>query len=144
METLEQTLRRLDQERDDADERYNTALTALDRAMPKPGEWPSPLLAADDSALAAINDAWAIAAVAPAPRPGWRGRLTGFIWRTVAPYLQRQTSFNSLIADHLNRHAAAARPDVPHGIDRICWPAGGTRRDRDRAAGLAHRAWYLH
>ncbi len=109
METLEQTLRRLDQERDEADERYNAALTALDRALPKPGDWPSPLLAADDSALAAVNDAWAIAAVAPAPRPGWRGRLTGFIWRTVAPYLQRQASFNSLIVDHLNRHATAAR-----------------------------------
>ncbi len=96
METLEQTLRRLDQERDEADKRYNDALTALDRALPKPGDWPSPLPAADDSALAAINDAWDIAAVAPAPRPGWRGRLTGLIWRTVAPYLQRQASFNSL------------------------------------------------
>ena len=40
---------------------------------------------------------------------GWRGRLTGFIWRTIAPYLQRQASFNSRLVDHLNRNVAAAR-----------------------------------
>ena len=35
METLEQTLTRLEQERDEADRRYNDALTALDRAVPE-------------------------------------------------------------------------------------------------------------
>ena len=108
MESLEQTLRRLDREREEADRRYNEALTALDRALPRPGEWPSPLRTADDSQLPSINDAWNIAAAAPAAQPGWRGRLSGFIWRTVAPYLQQQTSFNSRLVDHLNRNAAAA------------------------------------
>jgi SAM-dependent methyltransferase len=108
MESLEQTLRRLDREREEADRRYNDALTALDRALPRPGEWPSPSRTVDDSQLPWINDAWNIAGAAPAAQPGWRGRLSGFIWRTVAPYLQQQTSFNSRLVDHLNRNAAAA------------------------------------
>ena len=108
MESLEQTLRRLDREREEADRRYNDALTALDRALPRPGEWPSPRRTVDDSQLPSINDAWNIAAAAPAAQPGWRGRLSGFIWRTVAPYLQQQASFNSRLVDHLNRNAAAA------------------------------------
>ncbi len=108
MESLEQTLRRLDREREEADRRYNDALTALDRALPRPGEWPSPRPTVDNSQLPSINDAWNIAAAAPAAQPGWRGRLSGFIWRTVAPYLQQQASFNSRLVDHLNRNAAAA------------------------------------
>ena len=108
MESLEQTLRRLDREREEADGRYNDALTALDRALPRPSEWPSPRRTVDDSQLPSINDAWNIAAAAPAAQPGWRGRLSGFIWRTVAPYLQQQASFNSRLVDHLNRNAAAA------------------------------------
>ncbi len=109
MESLEQTLRRLDDERGEADRRYNDALTALDRALPAPGGWPAPHPAQDDSQLAALNAAWDIAAIAPAAQAGWRGRLAGFIWRTVAPYLQQQGAFNSRLVDHLNRHATAAR-----------------------------------
>jgi O-antigen chain-terminating methyltransferase len=108
MESLEQTLRRLDREREEADRRYNDALTALDRALPRPGEWPSPRPTVDDSQLPSINDAWNVAAAAPAAQPGWRGRLSGFIWRTVGPYLQQQASFNARLVDHLNRNVAAA------------------------------------
>ena len=113
MESLEQTLRRLDREREEADRRYNDALTALDRALPRPGEWPSSGRSVDDYQLPSINDTWNIAATAPAAQPGWRGRLSSFIWRTVAPYLQQQTSFNSRLVDHLNRNAAAAN-DAHH------------------------------
>lgn len=109
METLEQTLKRLEQERDEADRRYNDALTALDRAVPEFGDWPSPPPLADDSQLGSINGSWDIAAQVPDGFSGWRGRLAGFIWRTIGPYLQRQASFNSRIVDHLNRTAAAAR-----------------------------------
>jgi len=109
MEPLEQALGRLDRERDEADRRYNDALTAVDRTVPAPREWPSPHAAIDDSQLAAIDGTWDIAATAPAPQPGWRGRLAGFVWRTVGPYLQRQASFNARLVDHLNRNAAAAR-----------------------------------
>ena len=109
MEPLEQTLDRLDRERGEADQRYNDALTAVDRTAPAPREWPSPHAAVDDSQLAAINGAWDIAATAPATQSGWRGRLAGFVWRTVGPYLQRQASFNARLVDHLNRNVAAAR-----------------------------------
>src|SRR5204863_3870120 len=34
---------------------------------------------------------------------------TGFIWGVVAPYLQRQLTFNSQVVDHLNRNANAQR-----------------------------------
>jgi len=40
---------------------------------------------------------------------GLTGRLTGFIWRTIGPFFERQLTFNSLLVDHLNRTAAAAR-----------------------------------
>lgn len=109
MDTLEQTLKRLDKERDEADRRYNEALTAVDRALPGTPDWPTPAPAVDDSQLGSINDTWDIAAQAPAAASGWRGRLAGFVWRTIAPYLQRQASFNSRLVDHLNRNAAAAR-----------------------------------
>ena len=130
MESLEQTLRHLDEERGDADRRYNDALTALDRALPAPGEWPAPHPAHDDSQLAALNAAWDIAANAPAAQPGWRGRLAGFIWRTVAPYLQQQAAFNSRLVDHLNRHAAAAR----HAHQRAEVTAARLREESARLA----------
>ena len=109
MESLEQKLRQLDQDREEADQRYNEALTALDRALPRPPDWPSPAPVLDDSQLPSINSSWDIAATSPALPGGWRGRLAGLVWRTVAPYLQQQASFNSRIVDHLNRNAAAAR-----------------------------------
>jgi SAM-dependent methyltransferase len=108
MDPLDETLRRLKQDRDEADRRYNEALTALDRALPKPATLPSPATAPDDAQLAALNTDWETIA-APAAGSGWRGRLAGFVWRTVAPSLQRQLDFNSKLVDHLNRNAAAAR-----------------------------------
>jgi O-antigen chain-terminating methyltransferase len=130
METLEQTLKRLDQERDEADQRYNEALTAVDRALPAFRDWPPPPPSADDSQLGSINDTWDIAAKPPDAEGGWRGRLTGFIWRTIAPYLQRQASFNSRLVDHLNRNVAAARRAHERAEDT-------TARLREEFAGLA-------
>ncbi len=130
MESLEQTLRRLDEERGDADRRYNDALTALDRALPAAGDWPAPHPAQDDSQLAALKAGWDIAANAPAAQPGWRGRLAGFVWRTVAPYLQQQAAFNSRLVDHLNRHAAAAR----HAHQRAEETAARLREESARLA----------
>ncbi len=108
-EALDETLRRLARERDEADRRYNEALTALDRAQPPADGFPSPAPGVDDSQLHALNQEWAIIPGPPASDGGWRGRLGGFVWRTVAPYFERQLTFNSRLVDHLNRQVAAAR-----------------------------------
>ena len=106
-ERLEDTLRRLERERDEADRRYNDALTALDRANPGGFSPPGLVRASDEHQLAAINEAWKT--LQEPPPGGLKGRLAGFVWRTIAPSLQRQLTFNSLLVDHLNRSAAAAR-----------------------------------
>jgi SAM-dependent methyltransferase len=108
METLDDTLRRLKRERDDADRRYNDALTSLDQALPRPSPLPSPSATFDDTQLAPLNTEWETVAT-PQFAAGWRGRLAGFIWRVVAPSLERQLKFNSRLVDHLNRSTAAAR-----------------------------------
>ena len=108
VEPLEAVLRRLKQERDDADARYNEALTAVDRAIRSPGTIPQPPPTLDDHQLAALNDHWNIVP-APPNVGGVRQKAAGFIWRMIGPYLQRQLTFNSLLVDHLNRNAAIAR-----------------------------------
>jgi SAM-dependent methyltransferase len=107
-EPLEAVLRRLKKERDEADARYNDALTAVDRALHVPPEIPQPLPALDDHQIAALNEAWNIIP-APPSGSGFRRRAAGFIWSVVGPYLQRQLSFNALVIDHINRNANAAR-----------------------------------
>jgi len=129
-DTLEATLRRLKQERDAADQRYNNALTAVDRALPGSVDWPALRLSPDDSQLEALNREWAIIPGPPPAAPGWRGRLTGFIWRTIAPYFERQLAFNSRLIDHLNRQAAAAR-EAQRAAEE------SAARQRDHAARLA-------
>jgi SAM-dependent methyltransferase len=117
VEPLADTLRRLKRERDEADSRYNDALTRLDQALPPHWEVPPPTAGVDDSQLGALNESWNTLATPPPSGPGWRGRLAGFIWRVVAPYLQRQLTFNSQVVDHLNRSAAAARA-AQHGAEQ--------------------------
>ena len=109
-EPLEVTLRRLKQERDEADRRYNDALTALDQAIPGAPAFPRPAAPLDEHQIPALNESWNIL---PAPPPhqglGLQRRLRGFVWRTVAPYLQRQLTFNSQLVDHINRNVAVHR-----------------------------------
>ena len=105
---LEEALRRLKQERDEADRRYNDALTQLDHSIRPPLGIPEPELALDDEKTAALNESWNILPDPPV-MPGVKGRLAGFIWRIVAPYLQRQLTFNSLVVEHVNRNAEARR-----------------------------------
>ncbi len=107
-EPLAAVLQRLKKERDEADARYNDALTAVDRALHAPPSIPQPPSALDDHHIAALNDAWKIIP-GPPPASGFRQRAAGFIWGVIGPYLQRQLTFNSLIVDHINRNAAAAR-----------------------------------
>jgi SAM-dependent methyltransferase len=107
-EPLEVTLRRLKDERDKADRLYNDALTALDRSQPVTPSFPSPPPPYDEHQITPLNNSWNILP-APPQGSGLAGRLTGIVWRTVAPYFQRQLTFNSLLVDHINRNVAAHR-----------------------------------
>src|SRR6187397_431063 len=107
-ETLEATLQRLRKEREEGDRAYNEAFTALDHALMRLPEFPHPPPPYDEHQLAALNAAVDIGATAPGGS-GLKGRLAAFIWRIAGPPLQKQTTFNSLLVDHLNRNAAAHR-----------------------------------
>lgn len=108
-EPLEVTLRRLKQERDEADRRYNEALTALDRAQPSTRVFPDPPPPYDEHQITPLNEAWNIIPQPPETSGGLSGRVRGVVWRVVAPYLQRQLTFNSRLVDHVNRNVAAHR-----------------------------------
>ena len=107
-EPLEAVLRRLKKERDEADARYNEALTAVDRALHPPPPIPQPPPSLDSHQLAALNEAWNIIP-GPPRASGFRQRIANVVWGLIGPYLQRQMTFNSLLVDHANRSAAAAR-----------------------------------
>ena len=108
MDTLEQTLQRLAREREEADRRYNEALTALDKSIGARFDVPDPDWGFDEHQVAALNEAWNILPSQP-PTTGVRGKLTAFVWGIVAPYLQRQLTFNSWVVDHLNRNLESSR-----------------------------------
>ncbi|MEO5895110.1 MAG: methyltransferase domain-containing protein, partial [Vicinamibacterales bacterium] len=115
-DSLEQTLRRLKEERDAADRRYNQALTELDRAITPAVGLPDAVLAVDDHQIAPLNEAWNILVAAPPPSSWSRRKITERIWSIVAPYFQRQLTFNSLLVDHINRTTEAQR--AAHGRDQ--------------------------
>ena len=108
-ETLDQTIRRLKKEREEADARYNEALTEVDHAIRPPVVIPDPAFPLDDQRLADLNQTWNIIPAPPQPTSWSQKRFLGLIWRTIAPYLERQLAFNSALVDHLNRHANAQR-----------------------------------
>src|SRR5689334_22952733 len=95
-EPLDAVLQRLKQERDEADARYNAALTAVDRAVHPPPAIPQPPPSLDSHQLAALNDGWNVIP-GPPRAAGFRQRLANFVWGVVGPYLQRQLTFNSLL-----------------------------------------------
>jgi SAM-dependent methyltransferase len=108
-ETLEETLRRLKQERDEADLRYNQALTELDHALKAPVGLPDLPLAMDDGARARLNESWNILPAPPQATSWSQRKLVGLLWRTIAPYFERQLTFNSVLVEHINRNADAQR-----------------------------------
>ncbi len=107
-DSLEATLRRLKEEREAADRTYNDALTALDGALRPAPDLPAPPVPFDEQQITPLNEAWNILP-APPQASGVTGKLTGLIWRTIGPFLQRQLTFNSRLVDHINRTAAAHR-----------------------------------
>ena len=127
-ETVEQTLRRLKKERDEADARYNAALTELDRAIQPPVGVPDPVLALDDQRLADLNQGYNILPAPPAATSWSQKRFIGLLWRTIAPYFERQLAFNSALVDHLNRNANAQR----RAQERAAEQAAAIREQVDR------------
>jgi SAM-dependent methyltransferase len=115
--SLEETLKRLELEREEADRRYNDALTALDRTIGVSADLPAFRGGFDETELERLNEAWNIGA-AGTGTGGLRGRLAALVWRTVGPILQRQQSFNSWLVDHLNRNLAAAR-EARHAQEEV-------------------------
>ena len=116
-EPLEATLRRLADERAEADRRYNDALTALDSAVLNVPDLPELPPAYDERQIAPLNSAWDIGGAPPA-RDGIKGRLARFVWGIVGPIFQKQLTFNSTVVDHLNRNVAAHR-ESRHALDRM-------------------------
>jgi SAM-dependent methyltransferase len=107
-EPLEAKLRRLEQERADADRRYNDALTAFDHSLSPTVTLPKGPAEYDERQLPALNDTWNILP-APPEGKGVTRRFTGFVWRTVAAFFERQLTFNSRLVDHVNRNVGAHR-----------------------------------
>ena len=109
-ESLADLLDRLQRERDEADRRYNDALTALDRAQPSGlGDAlpvsPTPY---DDSQLPGLNQQWQVAGEPPAGLgTSIKGRLRRFVWNLVGPVFGAQQRFNATLVDHLNRNVTA-------------------------------------
>jgi SAM-dependent methyltransferase len=116
-EPLEATLRRLADERAEADRRYNDTLTALDNAVLNVPDLPEVPPAYDEQQIAPLNSAWDIG-LAPPARDGIKGRLARFVWGIVGPIFQKQLTFNSTVVDHFNRNVAAHR-ESRDAIDRM-------------------------
>jgi O-antigen chain-terminating methyltransferase len=109
-ERLEDRLKRLEQERDDADRVYNERLTAVDQSLLRAPEHPHAPPPYDEARLPEINQTWDILPQgAPAVDGSLKGRLRGFIWQLIGPALETQKTFNSALVDHLNRNVAAHR-----------------------------------
>lgn len=99
-------------EREAADRRYNEALTAVDRALPRLTAFPTTAAAPPNGPATLRDGAGVLSAAPPLPR-GWRGRLAAFVWRLVRPVLERQQAFNTAVSDEVERlqisHLASVR-----------------------------------
>ncbi len=132
-------LARLKRERDEADARYNAALTAVDQAIQSPGDVPHPPPGPDEHQVTPLNRQWALPQAPPAAT-GWRGRLARFVWTTVQPAFAAQQEFNSLLVDHVNRSVPRDRAVT----EAIAATLGFVRRQVDEAARFqSHLVLYL-
>tara|TARA_B100001123_G_scaffold261273_1_gene291090 strand:+ start:7212 stop:8687 length:1476 start_codon:yes stop_codon:yes gene_type:complete len=106
--TLED-IKRLQQERDNADLAYNNALTALDGAIQELREMPHPPPAYDETQISPLNELYDLNSVKPTGKDGWRGKILSGVWWLLAPVLERQHAFNSALVDHINRNVKTHR-----------------------------------
>ena len=102
-------LARLQRERDEADRRYNEALTRLDAAIQRPRELPHPPRPYDEFQVTPLNERWELLSLKPDEGTGFLRRLRAHAWAMVAPLFERQQAFNSALVDHINRNIAMQR-----------------------------------
>ena len=102
-------LKRLYDERQAADQAYNTALTALAEALQQLRDLPHPPPPYDDTQVASLHALADPLAEPPATGAGWRGRLRARVQRMVTPMFERQKAFNAALVDHIDRNAATHR-----------------------------------
>ncbi|HEY8549816.1 MAG TPA: methyltransferase domain-containing protein [Vicinamibacterales bacterium] len=95
-------LARLKAEREEADARYNAALTALDRALPPVPDPPHPPPAPDEHQITPLNERWQI--VDGAGGGPLKRLLRRMVWSVVGPAFERQQAFNASLVDHVNRN----------------------------------------
>lgn len=115
-------LARLKAEREEADRRYNDALSAVDAAVVRPMAMPHPPPSPDETQITPLNSLWRLMPDTPPTVPGLKGRLATFVWRLVSPLFERQQAFNSALVDHLNRNVPIGRQTpvaVAATIDRL-------------------------
>jgi SAM-dependent methyltransferase len=111
-------LQRLETERREADQRYNEALTALDRAIPGLPSIPGGAAPLDEQQLERLNQLWKVVPDGPPPRGrGLRTRLARFVLHLVYPFLEHQQAFNSVLVDHINRTASRSRDETASTIE---------------------------
>lgn len=108
----EADLERLKKQREDADSRYDEALTRLDVALFGVPELPHAPPAPDEAQVTPINTRWEILRARPALSGGVRGRLARFVWGLLEPALAEQQAFNALVVDHVNRNIQPQRETV--------------------------------
>ena len=102
-------LARLKRERDEADRRYNAALTGLDAAIQTPRDLPHPPPPYDEFQVTPLNQRWELLSLKPDEGAGWLRRLRTHAWAMVAPLFERQQAFNSALVDHINRNIVMQR-----------------------------------
>jgi SAM-dependent methyltransferase len=103
-------IEQLRKDREEADRRYNEALTELDRAVPPSREVPHAPPGYDEHQITPINERWNILADNPLDGVGgWKGRVVGALWPLLRPLFERQQAFNSALVDHINRNTPLHR-----------------------------------
>lgn len=96
--------------RDEADRKYNDALTALDGATLKLPDLPHPPPGPDELQITPLNKTWNIVPGPPYEHlKGWRRRVGQLVWQLVGPMLEQQRDFNATLVDHINRNLQVQR-----------------------------------
>ncbi|MPZ17104.1 MAG: methyltransferase domain-containing protein [Luteitalea sp.] len=107
--------------REEADRRYNDALSALYAALPSGRELPASPPVPDERLGPTLNERWPVLKDVEAPA-GWRGRVVRFVRRSVEPFFARQQAFNAALVEHLNNNVPVARAThaaVTDVLDRL-------------------------